>query len=69
MWACFSDSTPIEIALSIFLNQVVACNQRNKFEFFLRNILSRFYSLVASSNPKERFETWEGGHGGGGGMH
>lgn len=43
--ACFSDSIPIEIALSVFVNMIVALNQRNKSELSLR-IVNKFYFCV-----------------------
>lgn len=42
-YTCFSESTPIEIALSIFVNTTVALNQRNKSETSLRIVVNRFY--------------------------
>lgn len=40
--ACFSDSTPVEIALSVFVNTIVALSQRRKLKLSFR-IINRFY--------------------------
>lgn len=47
--ACFSDSTPVEIALSMFVSPIVALNQRSKPKLSLR-IINRFTS-VGVNNP------------------